>query len=42
LIDAGEEKQNFFGSQGVELSFAKVESQFGKYVLIGLEGVPFE
>jgi len=30
LIDVGEERQYFFGSQGIEISFAKLEGQFGK------------
>ncbi len=42
LINLGEEREDFFRSQGVELSFAKLGGQFGKDRLVGFDGVFFE
>ena len=42
LIDLGEERENFFWSQGVEFLLAKLGGQFGKDRLVGFDGVFFE
>jgi len=39
LIDLGEEREDFFWGQGVEVSFAKLSGQFGKDRLVGFESV---
>jgi len=42
LIDLGEEREDFFWGQGVEVSFAKLSGQFGKDRLVSFDGVFFE
>ena len=42
LIDLGEEREDFLWHKGVEVSFTKLGSQFGKDRLVGFDGVFFE
>ena len=42
LIDLGEEREDFLWGKGVEVSFTKLGSLFGKDRLISFDGVFFE
>jgi len=41
-MDLGEERDNFFWGEGVEVSFTELRGQFGKDRLVGFDGVFFE
>jgi hypothetical protein len=42
LIDLGEEREDFLWHKGVEVSFTKLDGQFGKDRPVGFDGVFFE